>query len=80
MSRRLMVTVTATLIIGLAWMVYAPTSTPTRMRIDVSELGPQVGERVPDFSLPDQNGELLTLNSIMGPKGAMLLFHRSADW
>ena len=80
MSRRLMVTVMATLIIGLTWMVYAPTSTPTRTRIDVSELGPQVGERVPDFSLPDQNGELWTLNSIMGPMGAMLLFHRSADW
>ena len=80
MSRRLMVTVMATLIIGLTWMVYAPSSTPTRTRIDVSELGPQVGERVPDFSLPDQNGELWTLNSIMGPKGAMLLFHRSADW
>ena len=80
MARRLMVTVMATLIVGLTWMVYAPTSTPTRTRIDVSELGPQVGERVPDFSLPDQNGELWTLNSIMGPKGAMLLFHRSADW
>ena len=80
MSRRLMVTVMATLIIGLTWMVYAPTSTPTRSRIDVSDLGPQVGERVPDFSLPDQNGELWMLNSIMGPKGAMLLFHRSADW
>ncbi len=80
MSRRLMVTVMATLIIGLTWMVYAPTSTPTRTRIDVSQLGPQVGERVPDFSLPDQNGQLHTLNSIMGPKGAMLLFHRSADW
>ena len=80
MSRRLMVTVMATLIIGLIWMVYAPTSTPTRTRIDVSELGPQVGERVPDFSLPDQNGELWTLNSIMGPSGAFLLFFRSADW
>ncbi len=80
MSRRLMVTVMAMLIIGLTWMVYAPTSTPTRTRIDVSELGPQVGERVPDFSLPDQNGQLWTLNSIMGPNGAMLLFHRSADW
>ncbi len=80
MSRRLMVTVMATLIVGLTWMVYAPTSTPTRTRIDVSELGPQVGERVPDFSLPDQNGELRTLNPIMGPNGAMLLFHRSAYW
>ena len=80
MSRRLMVTVIATLIIGLTWMVYAPTSTPTRTKIDVSELGPQIGERVPDFSLPDQNGQLHTLNSIMGPNGALLLFHRSANW
>jgi cytochrome oxidase Cu insertion factor (SCO1/SenC/PrrC family) len=80
MSRKLMVIVMATLIIGLTWMVYAPTSTPTRTRIDVSQLGPQVGERVPDFSLPDQNGQLRTLNSIMGPNGALLLFHRSASW
>ncbi len=80
MSRKLIVIVMATLIIGLTWMVYSPTSTPTRTRIDVSQLGPQVGERVPDFSLPDQNGQLHTLASIMGPNGAMLLFHRSANW
>ena len=48
--------------------------------IDVAALGPQVGERVPDFSLPDQNGRLWTRNSILGPNGAILLFHRSADW
>jgi hypothetical protein len=49
-------------------------------RIDVSKLGPQVGERLPDFSLKDQNGKPRTLQSIMGPKGAMLVFYRSADW
>ena len=80
MSRKLMVIVMATLIVGLTWMVYAPTSTPTRTRIDVSELGPQVGERVPDFSLPDQNGKIWTRQSIMGPNGAMLVFVRSANW
>ncbi len=80
MSRKPMVIVMATLIIGLTWMVYAPTSPPTRTKIDVSLLGPQVGERVPDFSLPDQNGQLHNLNSIMGPNGALLLFHRSASW
>ena len=48
--------------------------------IDVSELGPQVGELVPEFSLPDQNGEIRTRESIMGPRGAMLVFVRSADW
>ena len=49
-------------------------------RIDVSKLGPQVGDRVPNFSLKDQNGKNSTLQSIMGTKGAMLVFVRSADW
>ena len=48
--------------------------------IDVSELGPRVGEIVPEFSLPDQNGNIWTRESIMGPRGAMLVFVRSADW
>ena len=49
-------------------------------RIDVSDLGPQVGEVVPQFSLPDQTGAIQTRESIMGPNGAMLVFIRSADW
>ena len=48
--------------------------------IDVSALGPQVGEAVPDFALPDQTGTIRTLDSIMGERGAMIVFHRSADW
>jgi hypothetical protein len=55
-------------------------ASPTRTKIDVSKLGPQVGERVPDFVLKDQAGQTQTLQSIMGPKGAMLVFIRSADW
>ena len=51
-----------------------------RTRVDVSKLGPQVGERVPDFTLPDQTGTVQTLQSIMGSRGAMLVFLRSADW
>ena len=57
-----------------------PVMAQTRARIDISKLGPQMGERVPDFELRDQNGRTQTLRSIMGPKGAMLVFHRSADW
>ena len=57
-----------------------PQSTSDRKPIDVSKLGPQVGERVPDFNLKDQQGKSWTLASIMGPKGAMLVFFRSADW
>lgn len=49
-------------------------------RIEVSTLGPQVGARVPAFSLPDQTGKVQTLESIMGPRGAVLLFVRSTDW
>jgi hypothetical protein len=49
-------------------------------KIDVSKLGPQVGERVPDFSLRDQNGRIQTLRTVLGPKGGMLVFVRSADW
>jgi hypothetical protein len=48
--------------------------------IDVAKLGPQVGERVPDFNLKDQSGKTWTRSSIMGSKGAMLVFVRSADW
>ncbi len=55
-------------------------TTQGRTPIDVAALGPQVGERVPAFSLPDQNGRVRTLESILGRNGAMLLFHRSADW
>src|SRR5258705_5437493 len=49
-------------------------------RIDVSRLGPRVGAVVPAFSLPDQHGKTRTLQSLMGPKGAMIVFYRSADW
>ena len=42
--------------------------------------GPAAGSAVPDFSAPDQAGRTQTLKSIMGPKGAMLVFYRSADW
>ena len=52
----------------------------SRAPVEVSALGPQVGEAVPDFNLPDQNGQMHNLDSIKGPNGTMLLFHRSADW
>jgi hypothetical protein len=68
------IALTSALLWGLAATGQAPT------KIDVGKLGPQVGERVPDFTLPDQSGKTWTLQSIMGPKGAMLVFYRSADW
>jgi peroxiredoxin len=47
---------------------------------DIQKLGPQVGTRVPDFTLLDQKGQSRTLASLIGPKGLMLVFYRSADW
>ncbi len=52
----------------------------SRTPIEVASLGPQVGEQVPDFSLPDQNGRVWTRDSILGPNSAIVLFHRSASW
>ena len=64
-----------------ALMLGLPThAMQSRTPVNVASLGPQVGESVPDFTLPDQNGQKRTLKSILGPKGAVLLFHRSADW
>ena len=48
--------------------------------VDPRAAGPQVGTKVPSFTLPDQTGRARTLSSLMGPKGAVLVFFRSADW
>jgi hypothetical protein len=50
---------------------------PAKTAADLAKLGPQVGERVHDFSLPDQSGTLRDLKSVLG---AMLVFFRSAEW
>ena len=65
---------------GLALAMPAAPEAQEREPVDVSSLGPQVGERVPDFALPDQYGRVRTLDSIMGERGAMIVFHRSANW
>ena len=67
-------------VVAVALIVTTPVQAQERTPVDLSSLGPQVGERVPDFALPDQHGTVQTLDSIMGERGAMLLFHRSADW
>ena len=53
---------------------------PLAGQVDVTRLGPQVGDRVPALSLTDHRGQPQTLASLAGPKGTMLLFFRSADW
>lgn len=42
--------------------------------------GPDPGEKIPPFSLPDQHGAVRSLNDLAGPGGLLLVFHRSANW
>lgn len=67
----------AVLIFVSAFTAAAAAQSP---RVDLSKLGPQTGEVVPEFRLIDQHGAVRTLDSIMGAKGAMLVFSRSIDW
>jgi hypothetical protein len=52
----------------------------TAPAVDTSALGPQVGSVVPPLSGTDQFGKTHSLATLMGPKGLMLVFSRSADW
>jgi len=51
------------------WAFRPPTST-----------GPAVGQKIPPFRGPDQNGRVQDFSSIRGAKGAAIYFMRSADW
>lgn len=42
--------------------------------------GPAIGEKVPDFTLPDQQGQPRALKDMLGPNGALVNFYRSASW
>lgn len=48
--------------------------------LGAAEYGPPVGKRMPDFDLKNQAGRAHTLQSLLGPKGGVILFFRSADW
>ncbi|HJO18023.1 MAG TPA: hypothetical protein QGH09_07490 [Vicinamibacterales bacterium] len=74
-NQTLVITLVLTGCLGLSKMVWAQPNT-----FNPSELGPQVGEAVPDFTLLDHRGETRTLESLYGPRGLMLVFSRSADW
>jgi len=63
------------------WSAASHGQAPTDpVSIDVQKLGPQIGAKTPDFTLTDQHGVPRSLHSVMGPKGVVLVFFRSADW
>jgi peroxiredoxin Q/BCP len=67
----------------LALILWGPLSLSAQeqpRKIDLSRLGPKVGETVPDFRLQDAHGKWWTRDALAGPEGAMLVFSRSLDW
>ena len=42
--------------------------------------GPPVGRPVPDFTLPDQFGNLVNYTEHRGDGQAIIIFYRSASW
>ena len=47
---------------------------------DGCQTGPEIGEKVPDFTLTDQYGNNRALAELMGLNGLLLVFVRSAHW
>jgi len=47
---------------------------------DIFSPGLQPGEKISDFQIPDQHNVLRDFASLTGPKGLIIVFHRSADW
>ena len=45
-----------------------------------AQSGRAVGEAAPDFTLPDQSGAMRTRHDLMGERGLLMVFARSADW
>jgi cytochrome oxidase Cu insertion factor (SCO1/SenC/PrrC family) len=83
MPNRMSINVACAVVWALVSLVAQPAaqqSSPQPPLPDVQKLGPQIGTRVPDFTLLDQKGQSRTLASLMGPKGLVLVFFRSADW
>jgi hypothetical protein len=72
--------------LGLCLIAFGPTvgsaarQANTAQTVDVDTVGPKIGETLPEFSLRDQGGQVHSLKSLLGSKGAVIVFFRSADW
>jgi drug/metabolite transporter (DMT)-like permease len=45
-------------------------------QVPPSAQAPRIGEKVPGFKLPDQNGRQIALADLLSPNGAVLIFYR----
>lgn len=59
----------------------APVGHPVRASMPADACtGPALGERLPDFELPDARGRTLRFHEDRGVSKAALVFYRSAVW
>ena len=60
-------------------MAQSPPSTSSS-GVNPATLGLAVGQPIPRFDAPDQDGRQRDFASLTGPNGLVLVFFRSADW
>ena len=59
----------------------APVGHPGRMGLEAGHpTGPEVGDRLPDFRLPDAHGREVEFHADRGSAKAVVVFFRSAAW
>lgn len=66
--------------LAVVWALSFPLSCPIGWAQPAAKTGPAVGSVVPAFEASDQNGRRRSLGDLLGAKGALLVFFRSADW
>ena len=59
----------------------APLGHPGRAGLpDGHATGPELGERLPDFKLPDASGALIDYHADRNQRKSVVVFYRSAVW
>ncbi len=59
----------------------APVGHPGRAGLpDGASTGPDIGERLPDFTLPDAFGNTVNFHADRGTAKSAVVFYRSAVW
>ena len=59
----------------------APLGHPGRLGLpDGHSTGPELGERLPDWDLPDAHGKPIAYHSDRGSAKSVVVFYRSAVW
>ncbi len=59
----------------------APLGHPARAGLPEGySTGPKIGEKLPDFTLPDANGRTLDYHADRANRKSVVVFYRSAVW